>query len=117
MNTRSQGNLGEDRAAEFLISKGLSILDRNFRSKFGEIDIIAKDKGCIVFVEVKMRSSSLFGTPKEAITSQKIQKIILAASFYLKSINNENAQYRIDAVEVDKRGDEMTLRHIENVTM
>ncbi len=117
MNTRSQGNLGEDRACNYLISKGYTILTRNFRTRFGEIDIIAKDGTCIVFVEVKMRSNTLYGLPKEAITSKKIQKISFAASFYLKSIHQENAQHRIDAVEVEKDGDKTTLRHLVNVTM
>lgn len=117
MNTRSQGNLGEDRAQEFLTSKGFKILTRNFRSKFGEIDIIAKDKNCIVFIEVKMRSSNVFGTPREAITSKKLEKIALTAAFYLKSINAEKSQYRIDAIEVEQNSDQFHFNHIENVTM
>lgn len=117
MNTRSHGNLGEDRAQEFLTSKGFKILTRNFRSKFGEIDIIARDENCIVFVEVKMRSSHIFGAPKEAITHKKLEKIALTAAFYLKSINAEKAQYRIDAIEVEVNNDKYHFNHIENVTM
>lgn len=117
MNTRSQGNLGEDRAVIFLEQKGYLILTRNFRSQFGEVDIIAQDHDCIVFIEVKMRSSSIFGTPREAITSVKLQKIIMVGMLYLKSVSKEHSKYRIDAIEIENDGQDFKINHLENVTM
>ena len=62
------GKRGEDIAARFLLEKGLALIARNFRDKFGEIDIIAKDRETLVFVEVKTRRSHRFGLPQEAVT-------------------------------------------------
>ena len=117
MSTRSQGNLGEDRAVLFLKSKKYKILDRNVRSRFGEIDIVAKDGDCIVFAEVKMRTSRAFGTPREAITPQKITKIMLSAEWYLQMTGQSGAKYRIDALEVIVGSSEFEIVHLPNVTM
>lgn len=85
MNTKILGASGEQRAAEFLKEKGYKILGTNFSNKIGEIDIIAKDKEFVVFVEVKARSSKAFGLPSEAVNFHKQQKIRKVALSYLKS--------------------------------
>jgi len=72
---RQLGQMGEVLAAEFLTALGYKIIARNHRSRFGEIDIVALHKGDIIFVEVKARSSDRFGTPAEAITRSKLEKL------------------------------------------
>ncbi|MCL5674951.1 MAG: YraN family protein [Candidatus Omnitrophica bacterium] len=84
MNKRNFGNLGENLAVSFLKEKGYIILERNYRTRFAEIDIIAKDKNEIVFIEVKTRTSNLFGEPQEAVNRLKINKIEKASVVYLE---------------------------------
>ena len=79
------GKAAEEAAVNFLRAKGYKILERNYKNKFGEIDIIAKDKGVICFLEVKARHSSEFGLPQEAVSHLKQQKISRVAVTYLKS--------------------------------
>lgn len=79
------GKEAEELAVRFLSgSKGYRILERNYRCPFGEVDIIAFDKGVLAFVEVKGRSSLRYGYPSEAVNSRKRQKILRAASYYLQ---------------------------------
>jgi len=116
--TRNLGILGEDLAAEFLRKNGYKILERNFRSKFGEIDIIAQDKDTLVFVEVKTRWSEKFGLPEEAITPWKIKKIKKAGEYY-KLFHPELPELlRIDAVCLDlsHEGKEEGVRLLKNLT-
>ncbi len=82
-NNRETGGFYEERACEYLKEKGLEILERNFRIRQGEIDIVARDKGTLVFVEVKYRKSSLAGLPEEAVTYKKQRQISRVALFYL----------------------------------
>lgn len=111
------GSSGEELAVKFLRKNGYLILATNFRSKIGEIDIIAKENDQIVFIEVKTRSSNGYGSPSEAITRKKIKSLILAAEYYLL-INNLGQNYRIDAVEVlIKQGEAPLIHHIKNITV
>ena len=80
--TKELGNLAEDYSVTLLKSQGYKILDRNFRGRFGEIDIIATKKSALYFVEVKARWSTRFGLPEEAVTPQKIFKITKTAEYY-----------------------------------
>ncbi len=82
-NKRRVGSIHEARAADWMKQAGYQILARNFRCRFGEIDIIAKKDGCISFVEVKYRSSDSHGSPQEAVDFRKQQRISNAASYYL----------------------------------
>jgi putative endonuclease len=84
LNNKEFGNLGEDLATSFLEKLGYTILERNYRTKFAEIDIIAKDKNEIVFIEVKTRTSDIFGFPQEAVNKNKIKKIEKASIVYLE---------------------------------
>lgn len=112
----STGSYGEDLACNFLVKKGYQILTRNYHSRFGEIDIIAKDKGCIVFVEVKTRTNNLFGSPGEAITNKKISKMIKTLQFYLFEHKQGAADFRIDAIEIMVKNNKMEIVHSENIT-
>ena len=95
-----KGNIGEQLATDFLKKAKYKILERNYRSVIGEIDIIAKDKNTIVFVEVKTRSTLKFGLPCEAVDYRKQQKIHSVASIYLKNKKLEDSELRFDVIEV-----------------
>jgi putative endonuclease len=79
----SLGLRGEQIAAAYLRSQGYTILDRNFRARPGEIDLIVRNKTSLVFVEVKTRQSAAFGTPEEAVTPRKLQEVKDAAMYYV----------------------------------
>ena len=93
------GECGEDVAASLLKKKGYKILERNHKNKIGEIDIIARQKDTLVFVEVKTRSNEKFGIPAEAVTYYKKQKIVNAARYYLMD-NQTDLNIRFDIIEV-----------------
>lgn len=84
-NKRRLGTVYEKRVAEYLRQQGYRILEQNFRCRFGEIDVVAKKDGYIVFVEVKYRSSDRFGTPMAAVDFKKQRRISNTASYYLYS--------------------------------
>lgn len=90
------GKQAEKTAAEFLKAKGYKILQCNYRTKFGEVDIIAEDKGTICFVEVKARHSDVFGEPSEAISRHKQRQISKSAICYLKENNAFGRSARFD---------------------
>ena len=94
------GQKGEEIAARHLEKCGYQILEKNYRTNLGEIDIIARDKDFIVFVEVKARQTESFGNPKEAITADKQRKISRVALQYLKSSRQFEARARFDVVAV-----------------
>lgn len=110
------GRNAEGLATKALLNKGYEILENNFRNKFGEIDIIAKDKETLVFVEVKAKTGEEFGLPEEMIGPGKLRKVKNMAVIYLKG---ENVQCRIDVVAVvlSLDGDLVRLTHYENVYM
>lgn len=111
---RQTGALGEGVAAMHLQEKGYAILERNFRNKFGEIDIIAKDKNTLVFVEVKAKIGMDYGNPEDMINPGKLQKIRNMAMVYMKG---SVVSCRIDVVAIVFDEDENVVRrtHYENV--
>ena len=94
------GRQSEELAVNQLKKLGYKIIERNYRTKLGEIDIIAKDGRSLVFVEVKARHSHRFGHPKLAVTIKKQKKISMAALSYLKSTNQLNCKARFDVVAI-----------------
>lgn len=106
-----QGAKGEELAAKFLKEKNFKILERNYSNKIGEIDIIAEDKGVLVFVEVKARETLQYGRPAEAVDFRKQQKLRGVAQVYLMSKNKIDCDCRFDVVEI--LGDKI-LSHIAN---
>lgn len=116
--SRNLGLLGEELAVKLLKREGYKILGRNFRSKFGEIDIIALEKNTLVFVEVKTRWSNKFGAPEEAITPWKIKRIIKAGQYYKLLYPQSPDLLRLDAVAIDlaATGEVKQIRLIRNLT-
>lgn len=104
-DTRDKGLEGENVAVAFLKKNGYKILERNYRTKFGEIDIIAKKEKSIVFIEVKTRSSDSFGSPAEAVDNKKLTKIINVASQYIQRNRFENYPVRFEVVSIVKQKD------------
>lgn len=98
--TSKAGKFGEEFAVNLLLNKGYKILQKNFRSRFGEIDIIAMDGDYLVFVEVKTRWNINFGLPEEAVTQSKIWKITRTAEFYMLKHPNNAKKQRIDVVSL-----------------
>ncbi len=92
MNSSTLGKCGEDFAADILEAEGCTVLERNFRCRAGEIDIIAEKNGELYFVEVKTRSGLGAGRPAEAVTFQKQRRIRRAASVYLQNHGSRREQ-------------------------
>lgn len=95
------GNYGEDICTEKLISLGYDILHRNFKCRFGEIDIVAKKQDIISFIEIKSRFSNSYGAPLEAVTYLKTHRIINAAKYYILINGYMNLNVRFDIMEVN----------------
>jgi putative endonuclease len=95
------GKRGEDLACAELTRRGYAVLARRYRTRYGEIDIVARSAGVIVFVEVKARHGSRFGDAAEAITSQKQQRLVAMARDYLARYGLLEAPCRFDIVAVD----------------
>jgi len=111
------GQLGEELACVFLKKQGYKILGQNFRTRGGEIDVIAKEGEMVVFVEVKTRISTEFGSPEEAIDERKQYKLAMTAEAYLAAHDLYEADYRIDAIgiEMEHDGRLKNLRHEKDV--
>lgn len=115
---KSVGNVGENFAISFLKKNKYKIIDKNFSCKLGEIDIIARNKNFLVFIEVKTRKDSEFGLASLAVTHQKRKKISNTAQYYLMK-NKHNLDIRFDIIEVYVKvlKDEIIcekISHIEN---
>jgi len=101
MNTRDKGGVGEDRAAEYLERSGCEILARNYYIRGGEVDIVFREDGRVVFCEVKSRTQGRFGSPAEAVNKTKRMRICRAALDYASKNKNIDEKYRFDIIEVD----------------
>ncbi len=108
----SIGKTGEKEAIRYLKKKGYRILDRNFRTPLGEIDIIAEDKNQLVFVEVKTRTSDTFGEPFESVHKIKQHRLKRLALFYIKQKGKEDMSVRFDVISI-KIGGTKEVKHIE----
>lgn len=106
-----KGFKGEQIACDFLKKKKFQILQRNYTNKIGEIDIVALDRGVLVFVEVKARETMQYGRPCEAVNFRKQQKLRSTAEIYLITHKMQEHDCRFDVIEV--LGDEV-IGHIEN---
>ena len=110
------GELGEKIAASFLLSRKFLIVHKNFRTPFGEIDIIAERDGYTVFFEIKTRISEKYGVPFSAIDAKKQEHIIKNSLYYLVGRNLMDSPCRIDAISInlDLGGKFLILKHVKN---
>lgn len=108
------GKRAEILAAWFLRLHGYRIADRNYHSRFGEIDIIAQKSDTIIFVEVKARGENSVAAPAFAVDVYKQRKIIKTAQFYLSHKNKTDCDIRFDVVEIFKNSGRLKLNHIKN---
>ncbi|MCD8025298.1 MAG: YraN family protein [Candidatus Gastranaerophilales bacterium] len=118
MSNIEKGKYGEKLASQYLIKNGYRIIETNYKySRLGEIDIIALYKDELCFVEVKTRSSNKFGAPFEAITRDKLQKMIVCMKNYSQNSNLKFKRCRIDAISVEIGGKSPVIKHIKNVEL
>jgi putative endonuclease len=115
MDARQRGKWGEELALAYLNNKNYITISRGYRSRFGEIDLIVRNKGFIVFVEVKLRKNAVFAQAREFVGREKQKKIRMTASLWLAS-HNTKLQPRFDVIEVYAPDDKATpeIIHIEN---
>lgn len=109
---------GEEIAINYLKNKGYKIIERNFRKGYGEIDIIATFENTLVFIEVKTRTTNLFGGAIESIAYHKLQTLIKTSQFYKLTHKNLPEALRIDAIliDLDSENKVKDIEHIENIT-
>jgi putative endonuclease len=107
--TRKQavGRWGEKLAEEYLLKRGLTLVERNVRTAYGEIDLImVSPEGSLIFVEVKTRTTKTFGQPEESITQQKRVHMVQSAEAYLMTHPEYSGDWRVDVVAIYKQGNE-----------
>lgn len=111
------GKSGEEMATQYLIKEKYKILERNFKSKQGEIDIIALDKKEIVFIEVKSRTSKAYGNPNDAVDTKKKKHIYNTAQYYTYIHNLEDEPIRFDVIEIYIMNKVYKLNHIKQAIL
>ncbi len=109
------GRQGERLSCQYLIKKGYTLLDTNFKCKLGEIDIIAQKDRKLVFIEVKTRSSLDFGEPIDFILKRQLNHLIKAISYYIKIKSLEGWEIQLDAIEILFMDEKWYIRHTENI--
>lgn len=111
-SNKSVGDVGEELAVQYLLSRDYTILSRNYATAIGELDIVATDGAGLVFVEVKTRFSEDYGAPSEAVDHNKINTIKNVASQYINQYCMHGLDVRFDIIEVYER--ERKIRHLIN---
>ena len=116
MTRKATGILGEELAGRFLLDHGYRIIDRNYRVREGEVDIVATQNECLVFVEVRTKRSRIFGTSEESITEKKMEHLRTVANKYRDTHDNLPQSWRIDVVciELNASGTPNRIEVIEN---
>lgn len=120
MKPQNLGALGEKLALNYLQQKKYKLIKKNFRSSFGEIDLIVEKNEILVFVEIKTRFSQNYGPPETAVTPRKIRSIIKTGQFFLLKNDWEDKAIRIDVVAIDydcRKKRVLSIKHFKNVTM
>ena len=95
------GKWGEKVAESFLKNNACKVVDKNVRTPYGEIDIIAEDEGEVIIVEVKTRTNNKYGYPEESITELKIKHLIDSAEYYFQNMLNDCVSYRLDVITIE----------------
>jgi len=117
LQRKELGRWGEDTAEKYLEDNGISIIQKNYRTRYGEIDLIGKEDKDFVFIEVKTRQSQRFGFPEEAVTNNKLDRIETVVWDYFEEFNINDVDWRIDIVSIirDAKTDQFQLKWIKNV--
>ena len=110
------GQWGEGHARRYLEGKGYTVEATNYRSRWGEVDIVARHGEELVFIEVRTRRGAAFGTPEESVTAAKSRRLIATAQDYLQTHGLEQSQWRVDLVSIrlDVAGKLLGVNHLEN---
>lgn len=108
------GEQGETLACDALQQAGYTIIERRYRTRFGEIDIVANDHGTVVFVEVKTKTDSTFSDPVESVTKQKQRRVISMAEQYVGCHRLDNTPCRFDVVTVDASATPSAITHYKD---
>lgn len=118
LSNQRLGKLGEDIASSYLRKQGYTIIQRNYKARYGELDIIALHKGILIFIEVKTRIDAWFGTPEEAVTPKKLREVVKTAE-YFKLLHTELPdEMRVDVIGIQLTGGNVSyFKHTQNVTM
>lgn len=111
---KEKGRAGEDIAEKLLLSEGLTILERNWRTARGELDIVARDGNTLAFVEVKYRESGRFGAPREAVDRSKRRALTRMAQSYLQGAQRTEANCRFDVVEIVRCGGDYEIEYLRD---
>jgi len=117
--TRKQtlGNKGEEEAGKYVQNKGYKILGKNYCSKFGEIDLIARDKDELIFIEVKARSNDDFGLPEQEFNARKKKRLRRVIQSYLWEKKATDDQWRVDLITVDYSQSSPRICHYQNLSL
>lgn len=111
------GLKGERIAARYLMKKGYRIIEKNYSCRFGELDLIAKKGDILCFVEVKLRSSTVYGAPAESIGWKKKSRILKTIDFYLYSHDCAKTNLRVDVIELLFQEGKSYINHIEGAVL
>jgi putative endonuclease len=114
LTSRSSGAWGEDLALRYLTRRGYTLVERNYRTRHGEIDLIVRKDDTLVFVEVKLRRGTGFGDPLEAVTARKQNTIRSLATQYLSDRNPNFDTLRFDAIGILASADTVRIRHVRD---
>jgi len=112
---KNLGKIGENLAINFLKSHSFSVLEKNFRSRLGEIDIIAKKNNSLYFIEVKTRSNTNYGKPFESVDKRKIYHIKKAAQFYLLKNNFGEYKLKVAVFSILIEGDKVDVKFWDDI--
>ncbi len=116
MNRKKTGQHGEKLALDFLKKHGYKIMETNYRSRYGEIDIVSRHKNTLIFTEVRAKTSLDYGSPEESITETKARHLRATAYNYLQTHENLSTQWQIDfiAIEIDEKNKPKRINLIES---
>ena len=113
---RAIGSYGEELAKDYLVKKGYILLDKNYRNRYGEIDLICKFKDIIIFIEVKSRYNTLYGLPKESVTYFKQKRILSLCNYYIitKRLFNYNCRFDVIEIYFNNINNDFKINHLED---
>ena len=109
------GTQGEALAAAHLEGLGMRIVGRNYRSRYGEVDLVAREGETLVFVEVKTRRGDSYGTPEESVTPRKLDRLAKTAARYLQQHGLDQSAWRVDLIAIKLGKDGPTINHVRSI--